>query len=133
MSLAFRQAVEARDPAAMRDALAPDVVFRSPVVFKPYEGREATMHLLSLVAEVFEDFEYVDELQGEGTIGLVFRARIGDRELEGWDHLRLDDAGLVKELTVMVRPLSGMIALAEAMGARLEAAPVPSQPGSSVS
>jgi hypothetical protein len=131
MSIAFRQAVEARDLAAMREALAPDVVFRSPVVFTPYEGREATMHLLSLVSEVFEDFEYVDELHGEATAGLVFRARVRDREVEGWDHIRLDGGGLVKELTVMVRPLSGAIALAEAMSARLEGAPMPASPRSS--
>ena len=103
----------------MEQALAPDVVFRSPVVFKPYEGREAVMVLLRTVFEVFEDFRYVDELSGDGREGLVFRARVGDRELEGWDYLTLDRAGLVSEFAVMVRPMSGVIALAEAMGQRL--------------
>jgi hypothetical protein len=116
---AFRAAVESRDLAAMEAALHPDVVFRSPAVFKPYEGREAVMHLLSTVVQVFEDFQYTDELDGEGTHALVFRARVGDRQIEGLDHLTLDDDGLVTQLVVMVRPLSGLMAVAEAMAQRL--------------
>lgn len=115
----FRAAVESRDLARMEAALAPDVVFRSPAVFKPYEGREAVMHLLGTVIQVFEDFEYTDELEGNGTHALVFRARVGDRSVEGLDHLTLDADGLVTQLVVMVRPLSGLTALAEAMAQRL--------------
>jgi hypothetical protein len=122
---AFRSAVEAKDLEAMEAALAPDVTFRSPVVFKPYRGREAVMHLLRNVVEVFEDFRYVDQLAGENTEGLVFRARAGEKEVEGWDYLTVGDDGLVTELVVMVRPLSGAIALAEAMGARLAEDPAP--------
>jgi hypothetical protein len=120
--LAFRAAVEAADLDALEASLAPDVVFRSPVVHKAYEGREATMFVLRAVFEVFEDFEYLDELEGEGTRALIFKARVGDRELHGLDHVRVDDEGRVTELMVMVRPMSGMHALAEAMRAKLEAA-----------
>jgi hypothetical protein len=121
MAHAFRAAVEAGDVDAVEATLAPDVTFRSPAVFKPYEGRDAVMHLLRTVFEVFEDFEYANELEGDDVVALVFRARVGDRQLEGLDLLALDDNGLVRELTVMVRPLSGLVALAEAMGARLGA------------
>jgi hypothetical protein len=121
MNDAFRRAAEAKDPDGMAAALSPEVVFRSPVVFRPYEGREAVMGLLSLVVEVFEDFRYVDELHGDQTTCLVFRARVGDRDVEGIDHLRFGQDGLVEELTVMVRPLSGALALARAMEAKLEA------------
>jgi hypothetical protein len=117
----FRAAVENRDLARMEAALAPDVLFRSPAVFKPYEGRDAVMHLLGTVIEVFEDFEYTDELIGEGTHALVFRARVGERMVEGLDHLTVDADGLVTELVVMIRPLSGLMALAEAMADRLGA------------
>ena len=120
--LAFRAAVEAGDLDAAEASLSPDVVFRSPVVFKPYEGREATMVLLRAVFEVFEDFRYVDELAGDGSHALIFEARVGDRTLMGLDHMRVDEDGLITELTVMVRPLSGITALGEAMRAKLEAA-----------
>ena len=123
--LEFRAAVESRDLERMREALAPDVTFRSPVVFKAYEGRDTVMHLLTNVIQVFEDFAYTDELSGERTHALVFRARVGEKAVEGLDHLTLDDHGRVTELMVMVRPLSGLIAVAEAMAARLAADPVP--------
>jgi hypothetical protein len=119
---AFKAAVESRDPEAMREALAEDVVFRSPVVYKPYEGRDATMFVLQAVFHVFGDFSYLDITEGESTAALIFRARVGDREVEGLDHLTFDDAGKVTELRVMIRPMSGMHALAEAMRAQLEAA-----------
>jgi hypothetical protein len=122
MSTAFRAAVEARDLPAMEAALHPDVVFRSPVVFKPYEGRETVMMLLGHIIEVLPDLRYTDELAGDGTHGLVFEAHAGDKYVQGWDFLRTDDDGLVRELTVMIRPLSALIAVAEAMGARIAAA-----------
>jgi hypothetical protein len=104
------------------DVLAEDVVFRSPAVFKAYEGREAVLGLLTLVGQVFEDFEYLDELHGDGSEALIFKARVGDREINGLDYVHLDDEGLVSELWVMIRPLSGLLALAEAMQKKLEAA-----------
>ena len=121
MASAFRQAVEAGDAEAMAAALDPDVTFRSPVVFQPYEGRDAVLLLLSAVVEVFEDFRYVDELHGDGTTCLVFEARVGDRELDGIDHLRHGPDGLVTELMVMVRPYSAATALRDAMAAKLAA------------
>ena len=46
-------------------------------------------------------------------------ASVGGRALQGLDHLRFDADGLVAEFTVMIRPMSGVIALAEAMGPRV--------------
>ena len=119
---AFRAAVEAGDHAGMVAALGPDPVLRSPVSFKPFEGREAVSKLFAILLEVFEDFHYTDALEADGTAALVFRARVGDRELEGLDLLRFDAEGRIAELTVMVRPASGLMALGEAVGARLAAA-----------
>ncbi len=120
----FRAAVESRDHERMVTLLADDVVFRSPVVFRPYRGRDTLAAILSAVMRVFEDFRYEREIgaEGESDHALVFRARVGDRELEGCDFLHTNDDGLIDELCVMVRPLSGALALAEAMKAELEAA-----------
>jgi len=120
LSDAFTSAVESWDRDALAAALAEDVVFRSPVVFKPYEGREATLAVLEAVSQVFEDFSYLDRVEGDSTAALIFRARVGDRELEGLDHLSFDAEGRITQLRVMVRPMSGMNALAEAMRRRLE-------------
>lgn len=117
----FRAAIEARDIDAAVELLADDVVFRSPIVFKAYQGREAVRPLLHAVSQVFEDFVYEREIGAPDAAdhALVFRARVGDRELEGCDFLHMDDDGWIDELAVMVRPLSAALALAEAMGARL--------------
>ena len=122
---AFKAAVEAWDREAISEALSPEVVFRSPAVYRPYEGRELTMVVLEAVSNVFEDFRYLDRFEGEGAEALHFAARVGDRELGGIDMLRFDDEGRVRELTVMIRPLSGLTALVEAMGRELERLGVP--------
>jgi hypothetical protein len=118
----FRKAVEARDPDAMAATLAENVVFRSPVAFRPYPGKAITAAILRGVLRVFEDFRYVRELTGaEGRDhALVFEARIGDVRVEGCDFLHLDGNGLIDEFTVMVRPLSAAQALAEAMAAQFD-------------
>jgi hypothetical protein len=116
----FRQAVEAHNLDLMRDALREDVVFRSPVVFGPYEGRDAALHLLGIVAELFEDFRYLDETtDGAGNVSLHFVTRVGEREIEGIDHLALDDEGRVRELTVFLRPLRAVTEFAQLMAERL--------------
>ena len=121
----FRAAIEARDHRAVVAALAPDVVFHSPVAFTPTTGQAAVGQLLGYVNEVFEDFHYTDELRSGDTTALIFRARVGEREVEGLDLLRDDANGLIADFTVMVRPLSGLQALGAAMavkyGARREA------------
>ena len=120
---AFRQAVEAGDLDAVVALVRDDVVFNSPVVFSPYRGREALRPILAAVMEVFEDFRYVREIGAAEARehALIFQARVGDKEIEGCDFIRLDEDGAIKELTVMVRPLSATLELAERMKARLTA------------
>jgi SnoaL-like domain len=97
--------------------LAEDVVFRSPVVHAPYEGRQRVEPLLRAVAQVFDEFRFTREIGEPGAAdhAVVFRGRIGDREVEGCDFLHTSGDGLIDEFYVMVRPLSGAMALAEAM------------------
>jgi len=118
----FRAAAEAKAFSEAEDLFSEDVVFRSPVVYKPYEGFDALMVLLNTVVKVFEDFRYVEQVETGDAAVLMFEARVGDRDLQGVDILRFDEEGRISELTVMVRPMSGVHALAEAMAQRLEAA-----------
>jgi hypothetical protein len=118
---AFRSAVESEDPDALTRALAEDVVFRSPVVFKAYQGKALVSTILVEGAmNVFEDFRYTDQLEDGDVAALIFKARVGEREVDGLDLLRFDGDGMVSELMVMVRPMSGLNALAEAMGRQFE-------------
>lgn len=120
----FRAAIERRDIDGLAELLAEEVVFHSPVTFHPFIGRETVTRLLGLVAQVFEDFRYTDELQSDGAHGLIFRAMVGDREIEGIDLLRFDEQGLIADFTVMLRPLSALVPFAQAMGAKATAAGV---------
>ncbi|MFB6889779.1 nuclear transport factor 2 family protein [Kitasatospora sp. NPDC056327] len=118
----FRKAVEDRDARAMTELLAENVVFSSPVAFKPYPGKAVTAAILRAVLRVFEDFSYVREI-GEPDArdhALVFTATVGGKQLQGCDFLHLDEDGKIDELTVMVRPLSGAQALAAAMAAEFD-------------
>lgn len=116
----FRAAVEARDIDTVLDLLSEDVVFRSPVVFRPYQGRAAVAPVLRAVFEVFEDFRYVREIGSydDADHALVFHASIGGRHVEGSDFLHVDENGSITELVVMIRPLTASLALAEAMNPR---------------
>jgi len=123
----LRSALESRDLDAAVALLAPDVVFRSPIVHKPYRGPDAVRALLEGVLAVFEDFRYERVIGAPDAVdhALVFVARIGDRELEGCDFLHENADGLIDEFVVMVRPLTGAMALAEGMRAHFEDAGVP--------
>ena len=118
----FRSAVEARDIDGLVALFSDDVVFRSPVVHAPYQGREQAKVLLAAVSEVFEDFRYTREIGAPKAAdsALVFRARVGDREVEGCDFIHVNDEGMIDEIFVMVRPATGLMALAEAMRRQLE-------------
>jgi len=115
----FGRAVENRDDDAAIATLADDVVFRSPAVYKPYRGRDDVERVLRLVATVFENFRYTNEWRDGRTTILFFDANVGARELQGVDILEENDDGLVEALTVMIRPLSGLQAVAAAVAARL--------------
>lgn len=117
----FRSAIETGATDRALELCSPEVVFNSPVVFRPYHGREVLSVILRAVTRVFEDFRYEREIGADGASdhALVFRARVGDRELQGCDFLHTGPDGLIDEFTVMVRPRSAMLALAEAMKAEV--------------
>ncbi len=116
----LRQAAEADALDTVPALLAENVVFLSPVAFTPYTGRGMVTAILRAVTSVFEDFRYVSELSDlDGrNHALVFRARVGDREIHGCDFIHHDENGLIDEFTVMVRPMSAAKELACAMQAR---------------
>jgi len=119
----FRRGVESKDVAVMMEAFADGAVLHSPITFTPFEGKEAIARLLGILMQVFQDFRYTDELAAEdGTKALIFRTRVGDRDVEGLDLIRFDDTGRIRDFTVMVRPRSAVEALLREVSSRLMAA-----------
>jgi hypothetical protein len=120
----FRIAAETKDLELMRETLAEDIVLHSPILFRGFEGRDVAMFVLSNVIEVFEDFRYLDEVHGDGTVVLRFAAKVeGKFDIEGVDYLTIGADGLVTDLTVFLRPLKAVHAFNDLMAPRLGAAP----------
>jgi SnoaL-like domain len=116
----FRKAVEEHDEAGIAAMLADNVVFTSPVAFKPYVGKPITAAILRGVLRVFEDFHYLREIHDSNgrDHAFVFEATVAGKKVNGCDFLHFNDEGLIDDFVVMVRPLSGATALSEAMGAQ---------------
>ncbi|GAA2512673.1 nuclear transport factor 2 family protein [Streptomyces thermolineatus] len=127
----FRAAVEERDLTALDELFTEDIRFYSPVKFTPFEGRPMVLGLFGVLLRTFEDFRYVGDFEGtaETSAGgaeapsavLLFRATVGGKQIHGIDLLQFDEAGRIKEFTVMVRPLSAVQVLSDAVLAGLVA------------
>ena len=127
----FRAAVEKRNPGELDDLFAEDVRFYSPVKFTPFEGRPMVLGLFGVLLRTFEDFRYVGQFQGTAETSadgeevpseiLLFRAVVNGKQIHGIDLLQFDETGRIKEFTGMVRPLSAVQAMSEAVFAGLVA------------
>jgi hypothetical protein len=117
----FRTAVEARDFDAIPPMLAEDAIFRSPVVFKPFEGKTYVAAVLLAALRTLQDFRYETEMDSADGLdhALVFKATVNGREVHGCDFIRENSEGLIEEFAVMIRPLSAVQAVGEEMAKAL--------------
>ncbi|MEV5986922.1 nuclear transport factor 2 family protein [Streptomyces sp. NPDC052051] len=121
----FRAAVDRRDLAALGELFTEDIRLYSPVKFTPFEGKPMVMALFQVLLRTFEDFRYIGDHTGTSQTSsddasapsavLIFRATVAGKEIHGMDLLHFADDGLIKEITVMVRPQSAVRALGEAV------------------
>jgi hypothetical protein len=121
----LREAFERHDHAAAAATLAPEVVLHSPILGRPaFEGREAVGDLLGAVMATFDDLTYTVEGDSGSIQTLAFRARVRGRDIEAVDLFRVDDTGMITEITVHIRPLAGLAAVAAALGPHVARGPV---------
>ena len=112
--------VTSGDPALLPPLLSEHIVFRSPFVQSPIPGRDATLLVLTTVAQIFENFRYHRTfIGGSHDAALEFSANIGKWQLKGVDLLKFSEAGEMIEFEVMVRPIKALAALGEEMGNRI--------------
>lgn len=105
---------------SLSDVLSDTVVFESPVVFTPQEGKPITMRYLQAALQVLkQDFTYTDLIEADGKAALVFECKVGDIAVNGVDLLRFDDEGRIVSFKVMIRPLKAIQAVHAAMAAEL--------------
>lgn len=116
----WHSVVETRDPSLLAELLADDVVFRSPAVFKPQEGKAlTTAYLTAAITVLGPTVRYVSEWADDHSAVLEFEADLDGTFVHGIDMLRWNDAGQLTSFTVMVRPLRGLQKLIELMAAAL--------------
>ena len=120
---AWHTMLEQRDMQKLNTLLADDVVFRSPVAYQPYVGKVIVFFILSNVIQIFENFKYHREFYSEDGLNAVleFSANVGDKKLKGIDMIQFNDQGQITDFEVMLRPKSGLEALAAKMGQRMSA------------
>jgi hypothetical protein len=113
--------IAANDLSGLPGIVHPDAVFLSPVAHTPYEGVEALVLVLRTAAAVFQDFTYRRQAATPDGLSVVleFAAKAGGKELKGIDFIRFGEDGRIVEFEVMVRPMSGLMALGEEMRQRL--------------
>ncbi len=114
--------------------LAYDVVFLSPVVFTPQEGKAVTKLYLGAAGATFSEaeqpgdakqlseskFRYVKEVSEGNHSILEFETEIDGKYINGVDIITWNDEGQISEFKVMVRPLQAVNLLHAKMKAMLE-------------
>ena len=109
----FRAAVEQGNLDLAAELFHEHAVFRSPVLFKPYEGRDQVFKVLRAAERVLGiggNFRYVHQLEdsSDRVAILEFATEIDGKQIEGIDKLTFDEDGLITELKVMIRPASAL-------------------------
>jgi len=111
------------EDTAIAPLLAEEVRFLPPTYWAVWQGREPVAAVLGHVGQVFSDFRY-RRVMGQGRDwALEFECKVGDLDSVGVDLITLDDAGLIAEFEVAMRPLKSVAALREAMNARVKTDP----------
>ena len=105
--------VEKHDPALLDALVAEDAVISSPAFYSPKQSKPYVTAILNAVMQGFEDFTYTKEWVDGREIILEFETRIGDKRLKGIDRITVNDKGEMAHIEVLIRPLNGLIALAE--------------------
>jgi hypothetical protein len=116
----FRTAVERGQLEEAADLFSEAAVFRSPVLFKPYEGRDRVVKVLQAAERVLGvggEFQYVHQLEDpdDRVAMLEFATVVEGKQVEGIDKLTFDDSGMIIELKVMIRPASALQVVAAKM------------------
>jgi hypothetical protein len=123
-------------PGGLDDLLHEDVVFYSPIVYTPQEGRDITKLYLTAAGQTLPGdgageggdgggeskggFRYTKQVLAGDTAVLEFETTVGGKYVNGVDIIRCDDDGRIVEFRVMIRPLQAVNRVHEQMRAALE-------------
>lgn len=120
----WHRLVRTNDASGLAALLADDAVFHSPVVHTPQRGKAIVARYLGAAFHVFFNptFRYVREITGPSDAMLEFETEIDGVQVNGVDLIRWNDADLIVDFKVMVRPLKAINLIHQRMAAMLQAA-----------
>ena len=113
---AFTGAMQRRDLEAMLSHMASDVVLNTPLMAEPVRGKDAIREVVGPLLALVDTFDFREVMQGPEHVSSFFKITVGAIELDGMDYWLLDSAGLIKEMTVLWRPLPAAIAVRDRLG-----------------
>jgi hypothetical protein len=108
---AFTAATQRKDLETMLSHMADDVVLNTPLMAEPVRGKKAVRAVVGPLLAVVDTFDFREIMQGPEHVSSFFKITVGTIELDGVDYWLLDRAGLIKEMTVLWRPLPSAIAV----------------------
>ena len=108
---AFTAAMQRKDLDAMLLHMTDDVRLLTPLVAEPFHGKAAIRPVVEALLTVVENFEFLELMEGPRHVSEFFRVTIGSLVLDGVDYWRLDEEGLIQEMTVLWRPLPAIVAV----------------------
>jgi len=119
---AWHTLLKTKDAAGLDAILADNVVFYSPVVHTPQEGKLITTLYLTAALHVFvnDSFKYLREVVSDNNAVLEFMTVIDGITVNGVDMLTWGTDGRITEFKVMVRPLKAINLIHKIMGEMLE-------------
>jgi hypothetical protein len=108
---AFTAAMQRKDLEAMLTHMADDITLKTPLAAEPFKGKAAIRPVVAALLGVVDQFDFREVLQGPQHVASFFKVTVGSNTLDGMDYWRLDQAGLIQEMTVLWRPLPAIAAV----------------------
>ena len=119
---AWHKIIKTKDAGGLEDILADNVVFHSPIVHTPQEGKPITTLYLTAALYVFnnDSFKYLREVISGNNAVLEFSTVIEGITVNGVDMITWGADGRITEFKVMVRPLKAINLIHKMMGEMLQ-------------
>jgi ketosteroid isomerase-like protein len=114
---AFTSAMQRKDLETMLSHMAGNVVLHTPLMAEPVQGKDAIREVVGPLLDVVDTFDFREIMQGPEHVSSFFKITVGSTELDGMDYWLLDGAGLIKEMTVLWRPLPAAVTVRDKLGA----------------
>ncbi len=108
---AFTAAMQRKDLEAMLTHMVDDIILKTPLVAEPFKGKTAIRPVVEALLRVVDKFDFREIMQGHQHASAFFGITVGPNELDGVDYWRINEAGLIQEMTVLWRPLPAVVAV----------------------